>query len=192
MRFFRRLRLPLLSRESGREPDGSGRRDLWSVGWRLCLNEHGVLRRRDASGWLKGIFPTRFRAGFSYYPFPRIQRTSIGGYSLLMGWMPLVVASDAGNVPAAGANGAGVLVDMFAGTACKATDIAVFTRFAHALALVLCDADALWRYHWRCSSIAGSIRCAAIGVRLHLARGLAAFTEKVLQERSHPSPRSIT
>lgn len=44
------------------------------------------------SGWLKGNFPHPFIRGFVYYPFPRVQLAMIGGYSLLLGWMPLVVA----------------------------------------------------------------------------------------------------
>jgi hypothetical protein len=43
------------------------------------------------SGWMKGNFPYLFPRGIVFCPFPRLQRTSIGGYSLLFGWMPLVV-----------------------------------------------------------------------------------------------------
>ena len=43
------------------------------------------------SGWLKGSFPHLFIRGFVSCPFPRLQLAMIGGYSLLLGWMPLVV-----------------------------------------------------------------------------------------------------
>ena len=43
------------------------------------------------SGWLKGNFPHPFSRGFGSCPFPRLQLATIGGYSLLLGWMPLAV-----------------------------------------------------------------------------------------------------
>jgi hypothetical protein len=43
------------------------------------------------SGWLKGNFPHPYIRGFVSCPFPRLQLATIGGYSLLLGWMPLAV-----------------------------------------------------------------------------------------------------
>jgi hypothetical protein len=43
------------------------------------------------SGWLKSSFPDPFWKGLALTPLAQIQRATLGGFSLLLGWIPLVV-----------------------------------------------------------------------------------------------------
>jgi hypothetical protein len=43
------------------------------------------------SGWLKGNFPQPFFKGLEYFGLSQINRASLGGYSLLLGWAPLLI-----------------------------------------------------------------------------------------------------
>ena len=81
------------------------------------------------SGWLKGNFPHPFIRGFVSHAFPRLQMATIGGYSLLLGWMPLAV----GFVTLAICRSMerkqrDLLLLLWAGTTFQGVYIALFTR----------------------------------------------------------------
>jgi hypothetical protein len=138
------------------------------------------------SGWLKGNFPQPFLKGFKSYPFPHLQRIGLGGYSVLLGWMPLVVAlvtmltcwpKDRMQRV--------LLATLFGGTVTQGIYIALFTR-SHTLwpwyyvlplvllALSLAILVQRWeRFHARAVVLA----CISLAI-------IAAYAEKVLQNDS--------